>query len=159
MFSVTMYQQIPTDSLDQHLNHVTLDLMIFLCVGVLKQMLGAPVTFLKFADTTDKTDPLTKSILEDFSIPSSPMPRSILPNRFLSTDFRSSLHALLLVSGLFYLPSPQIHFLDPRRDPVGCVWSENVISDSSFLAGQARRSIRLHGRSMIDTMCAFGDSL
>jgi hypothetical protein len=113
MFSVTMYQQIPTGSLDRHLNQVTLGVMIILCVGVLKQMLGTPVTFWECAETADKTDPLTKSILEDFSIPSSSMPRSILPYRFLLTDFQSSLHALLLVSGLFHPPSLQIHFLDP----------------------------------------------
>lgn len=78
IFTVTMYHQIPTGSLDCHLSYVTLGVMIFLFVGVLRQMLGAPVTLWEFVETADRTDPLTTSILEDFSIPSSPMPRSLL---------------------------------------------------------------------------------
>jgi hypothetical protein len=79
--------------------------MILLCVGVLMQMLGPPITLWDPAETADSTDPLTISILEDFSIPSAPTSLSLLLYRLLSTDIQSSLHGFLLVSGLFHPPN------------------------------------------------------
>lgn len=100
-----MIQLIRTGYTDRHSSHVTLGLMILLCIGVLAQTLGAPVTLWNQVETAAAADPLTTSLLETFSIPSALSLLSLSSYRISSADFRSPLQGLLLVSGLFHPPS------------------------------------------------------
>jgi hypothetical protein len=104
-FPIMMIQQLRTGSSDQHRSLVIVGLLILLCIGVLAQTLGAPVTLWNPVETADPADPLTTSLLEAFSIPSAVSPLSLLSSRIGSADFQSPLHSLLLVSGLFHPPS------------------------------------------------------
>ena len=99
-----MYRQIPAGFSEGQRNHLRLGLMILLYVGILTQMLGAPLTLWDLAETADTVDPLTASILEGFSIPSMPTPLSLSPNGLLSTDYHPDIHRLLASPGLFHPP-------------------------------------------------------
>jgi hypothetical protein len=104
-FSFIMIQRLHTGSPDRHPSHVTLGLIILLCIGVLAQTLGAPVTLWNPVEVADSADPLTASILEAFSIPSALSLLSPSSGRVLPVAFQSPLHGCLLVSGLFHPPS------------------------------------------------------
>jgi len=84
---------------------VALGLLILLCIGMLAQTLGAPVTLWNPIESADNADPLTTSILEAPSIPSALSLLSLSSGRILPADFQSPLHGLLLVSGQFHPPS------------------------------------------------------
>ena len=99
-----MIQRFRTGCSDRRLSHVTLGLMILLCIGVLAQTLGAPVTLWSPVETEDNADPLITSVLEAFSIPSAPSLLNLSSYRNLPADFQSPLHGSLLVSGLFHPP-------------------------------------------------------
>ena len=102
IYFIMRYQQIPAGFSERQRNHLRLGLMILLYVGVLTQMLGVPLTLWDLAETADTVDPLTASILEGFSIPSTPL--SLSPNGLLSTDYHPDIHRLLASSELFHPP-------------------------------------------------------
>lgn len=79
--------------------------MLLLCIGVMAQTLGAPVTLWNPVETADNADPLTASILEAFSIPSALSLLSLSPCSILPAELQSPLQGCLLVSGLFHPPS------------------------------------------------------
>jgi hypothetical protein len=101
-----MIQRFRTGCSDRRLSHVTLGLMILLCIGVLAQTLGAPVTLWSQVENEDAADPLTTSVLEAFSIPSALSLLNLSSCRVISADFQSPLHrGSLLASGLFHPPN------------------------------------------------------
>lgn len=100
-----MIQRLRTGCSDRHHSQVTLGLLILLCIGVLAQTIGAPVTLWNPVETADNADPLTTSILEAFSITSALSLLNLSSGKILPADFRSPLHGSLFVSGLFHPPS------------------------------------------------------
>jgi hypothetical protein len=101
-----MIQRFRTGCSDRRLSHVTLGLMILLCIGVLAQTLGAPVTLWSPVENEDTAEPLTTSVLEAFSIPSALSLLNLSSCRVISADFQSPLHrGSLLASGLFHPPN------------------------------------------------------
>jgi len=100
-----MIRRLHTGPSHQHPGYVTLGLMLLLCISVLAQTLGAPVTLWNPVETADSTDPLTISILEAFSVPSALSLLYLASGRILTADFHSPLHGSLLASGLFHPPS------------------------------------------------------
>jgi hypothetical protein len=100
-----MVRWIATGHPGRHLSHVTLGLMVLLCVGVVMQLLGAPLTLWNVAESFDSADPLTTLLLEALSLPSLTTTRGLELSRIASSDFRSSLHGVLDETGLFHPPS------------------------------------------------------
>lgn len=100
-----MVRWIATGHPGRQLSHVTLGLMLLLCVGVVMQLLGAPLTLWNVAGSFDSADPLTTSLLEALSLPSLPTVRGVDPSRIVSSGFDSFLHGLLGESELFHPPA------------------------------------------------------
>lgn len=75
-----------------------------LCVCVLAQMLGAPVTLVTLVTLLTEADTLTESVLEDFSVlPSVPEPERPSLLR-LSVEFHPSLYLPVLATSVFHPP-------------------------------------------------------
>lgn len=76
---------------------------LFLCVCVLAQMLGVPVTLVTLLT---EADTLTESALEDPSLlPSVPEPERPSLLRF-SVEFHPSIHLPVLATSVFHPPLP-----------------------------------------------------
>lgn len=99
-----MVRWIATGHPGLQLSHVTVGLMFLLCVGVVMQLLGAPLTLWNVAESFDSADPLTTSLFEDVSLPTHPTNQGLEPSRIASSDFHSVLHGILDETGLFHPP-------------------------------------------------------
>lgn len=77
--------------------------ILFLCVSVIMQMLGAPVTLLNPAETSDV---LAASVLEGFSVPPALLHLTPSSEAVLVTDAQPSVYVLVLASAPFHPPVP-----------------------------------------------------
>lgn len=76
-------------------------IIMFLCLCVIMQMLGAPVTLLS---PSLASDTLGASVLEGFSVPPT-VPQLTLSSETVSvTDAQPSIHVPILASALFHPP-------------------------------------------------------
>jgi hypothetical protein len=76
-------------------------IMLFLCVCVLSQMLGAPITLLSLPASADR---FTESLSEDFSL-SSTVPETETPSRPRTyREFQPSLQLQVFVTSVFHPP-------------------------------------------------------
>lgn len=78
--------------------------IVILCLGILMQMLGVTMTLWDPAAPVD-TDPVTASLLEDWSIPSSIVPLRFPPRTLPPTGSSASGPALFLDSVPFHPPA------------------------------------------------------
>lgn len=77
-------------------------LVLILCVCVVTQMLGMPVTFLGLLDSSDT---LTESVSEDSSVLPS-LPRPVRPSLLhLLTEYRGILQLPILLTSVFRPPA------------------------------------------------------
>jgi hypothetical protein len=79
---------------------------MFLCVCVILQMLGAPITLL---NPSLASDTLGASVLEGFSVPSTFPQLAFSPESVLVSEFRPSVSAPVQTSSLFHRPIRQFH--------------------------------------------------
>ncbi len=77
-------------------------LVCVLCICVLSQMLGAPVTLLAAGDTSDE---FSESVLEGFSLPRMPPPLTLSSDSLSAVGLPQSAHFLVLVSEQFHPPA------------------------------------------------------
>jgi hypothetical protein len=86
---------------ETRLGKVCMALIMLLCLFVVVQMLGVPVTLL---NPVEAADSLTVSVSEGFSIPSSIPQPTLAVNTDPVTDGQSSIHTPVLASTLFRPP-------------------------------------------------------
>jgi hypothetical protein len=86
---------------DNRLGTMCLAMVMLLCLCVVMQMLGAPVTLLNPLDAADN---LATSVMEGFSVPSS-LPQLMLSGEtVLVSQTQPSVHVPVLASALFHPP-------------------------------------------------------
>jgi hypothetical protein len=79
--------------------------ILLLCLCVVLQMLGVPVTLLGPSVTSDA---LGASVLEGFSLPPSLPGLALLPESVLVVDVHPTVHGPILASALFHPPLTRI---------------------------------------------------
>lgn len=80
---------------------VCLGLVLFLCLCVILQVLGVPVTLL---NPDDNADALAASVLEGFSVPPTLPELALSSESVLLSDVHPFVHVPLLTSALFHPP-------------------------------------------------------
>lgn len=74
-----------------------------LCICVIMQMLGAPVTLLTAGDMFDE---FSGSVLEGFSVPQTPSPLTLASESLPAIEQPLFSHLLVLASEQFHPPAP-----------------------------------------------------
>lgn len=95
--SPMMVVQQPAGLADRRLQVV----VIFLCVCVIMQMLGVPVTLFNLADVSDTR---AASVLEGYSVPPTLPELALSPESVLVTELHPPVYARILASALFHPP-------------------------------------------------------
>lgn len=75
--------------------------VIFLCVCVIVQMLGVPVTLFNLANAPDT---LTASVLEGYAVPPTLPELALSPESVLVTELHPPVYARIFASALFHPP-------------------------------------------------------
>jgi hypothetical protein len=76
-------------------------MVLVLCVGIVVQMLGVPVTLFSPADAPD---PLGSSVLEGFSLPPQTVEFLLPGTSGKASDLSSVMHVPVIASALFHPP-------------------------------------------------------
>jgi hypothetical protein len=104
-FFAMMDQAIHTGGSNRQLSCISVGMIFLLCLGVMMQMLGVPLTLWNPADAADIVDPLAASILEACSLPSAIAPLQVSCCGLWLSDRQPSLQGLILTSEPFHPPT------------------------------------------------------
>ena len=77
-------------------------IVLVLCLCVIMQMLGAPVTLLSAGDSSDE---FSGSVLEGFAVPQKLSPMTLAPESIPVSEWSRSTHLLVLDSERFHPPA------------------------------------------------------
>lgn len=75
---------------------------LVLCLCVIMQMLGVPVTLLSVEDSSDE---FSRSVLEGFAVPQILSPLTLTPESIPVSEWPHSAHLLVLASQRFHPPA------------------------------------------------------